>query len=361
MPLKEREVEHYMREAIKLARKGQGWTSPNPAVGAVVVKNGRVVGRGFHKKAGLPHAEVEAIRDAGKRARGGMLFVTLEPCVHYGRTPPCTSSIIEAGIKEVFIGHIDPNPIVRGKGVETLREHGIKVHTGILEGECRELNRGYIKFMEEGMPFVTLKMAVTLNGKFYIPSRKYISSENALRFVHRLRAIHDVVLTGGNTVRIDDPFLTVRYVKGHQPARGVISRALSIPPDANVFREGGERFLFVPSGVNGKKEVFTERGVDVVEVEREGEGISLKGVLKYLAKRNFMSVLLECGENLAGAFIREGLVDRYVFLTSPIVTGMGFSLFSAGEWMRELRVIKTMKKGGEIIIIGEEKERCSQE
>jgi len=343
----------FMREAIRLAKKGMGWTSPNPAVGAVIVKNGRIVGKGYHKRAGLPHAEVCAIEDAGKNAKGGTLFVTLEPCAHYGRTPPCTSAIISAGIKEVFVGHIDPNPLVNGKGIEVLRRNGIRVHVGILEEECKELNRGYIKFMETGLPFVTLKLALTLNGKFHIPSMKYISSETARRFVHRLRAINDAVLTGGGTIRIDNPKLSVRLVKGKEPLKAVLTASVSIPENSEVFKEKGEKILFVPKGHSQKKEVFEKIGVEVIEVEGDPKGLLLKDVLKKMGEKKIMSVLVEGGEKLAESFIKEKLVDRFIFLISPLVGGKGKSIFEKGEWMDKLRIRKVMKKGEEIIIIAE--------
>jgi len=347
----------FMREAIKLARKGVGWTSPNPAVGAVIVKNGKIVGRGYHKRAGLPHAEVCAIEDAGKSARGGILFVTLEPCSHYGRTPPCTSAIISSGIREVFIGHIDPNPLVNGKGIEVLKRKGIRVHTGILEEECKELNRGYIKFMETGMPFVTLKLALTLNGKFYIPSMRYISSESALKYVHRLRAINDAILTGGGTLRIDNPRLSVRLIKGKEPVKVILTENLFVPEESEVFKEKGEKILFIPLG-SSKKEEFKKMGVQIIEAERDSYGLSLKDVLKKMGERKIMSVLVEAGEKLAESFIREKLVDRFIFIISPFMGGKGKSLFSEGEWMEELKIKKIMKKGRDFVIIAE---RCSQE
>jgi len=347
----------FMREAIKLAKKGIGSTSPNPAVGAVIVKNGRIVGRGYHKRAGLPHAEVCAIEDAGKNAKGGMLFVTLEPCAHYGRTPPCTSAIISAGIKEVFIGHIDPNPLVNGKGIEVLKRNGIKVHAGILEEECKELNRGYIKFMKTGLPFVTLKLAFTLNGKFYIPSMRYISSETALKYVHRLRAMNDAVLTGGGTIRIDNPRLSVRLVKGKEPVKVILTESLSIPQNSEVFKVKGEKVLFIPSG-HAPKDEFKKIGAQIIEVERSPSGLSLKDVLKKLGEKKIMSVLVEGGEKLAENFIKENLVDRFIFIISPFIGGKGKSIFVNGEWMEELKLKKIMKKGRDFVIIGE---RCSQE
>ncbi len=347
----------YMREAIKLAKKGLGWTSPNPSVGAVIVKNGRIVGKGYHKKAGLPHAEVCAIEDAGKKAKGGILFVTLEPCAHYGKTPPCTSAIISAGINEVYIGHIDPNPIVRGKGIEVLKRHGIKVKTGILEEECRELNRGYIKFMETGTPFVTFKLALTLNGKFYIPSMRYISCEVALKYVHHLRATHDAILTGGETLRVDNPRLSVRLVKGKQPVKVILTESLSIPEESLIFKESGETVLFVPHGVQ-KPEELKKLGVEIIEVERTSSGLSLKEVLKKLAEKRIMNILVEGGETLLESFIKEKLVDRYIFIISPFIGGRGKSIFKDGEWMEKLKIKKIMKKGRDFVIIGE---GCLQE
>ena len=285
-----------MRLALAEAEKGRGRTHPNPVVGALVVRGGRVIASGHHQKAGLPHAEVNVLRRAGARARGADVYVTLEPCDHHGRTPPCTESLIAAGVRRVFFGSPDPNPLVDGHGARRLRRAGIEVHPGVVRGACDASNEAWFKFITKGLPWVVLKAAVTLDGKLATRSGdpKWISSEPARRLVHRWRNELDAVLVGAGTVRADDPLLTVRGVpKGRNPARVVLGK---IPPRARLLREPGET------------------------IREEGP---LAGVLRRLAQRGITSVLVEGGAGVHGEFLEAGLWDELRLFVAPKVFGSG--------------------------------------
>jgi diaminohydroxyphosphoribosylaminopyrimidine deaminase/5-amino-6-(5-phosphoribosylamino)uracil reductase len=313
--------EYFMKLCLQLAEKGKGFVSPNPLVGAVIVKEGEIVGKGFHPRFGAPHAEVFALREAGEKARGATLYVNLEPCCHYGKTPPCTKAIIEAGIKRVVIGMIDPNPIVNGKGIEELREKGIEVEVGVLEEKARKLNEAYAKFIKERVPFVILKMAQSLDGKIATKSgeSKWITGEKARRFVHKLRSECDAVLVGANTVLLDNPSLTAHGM-GRDPKRIVLDGKGRVPPEAEVFRSGVERFVFTTkfSPSNWRK-ALEERGVGVIV--SEGEEVDIKGLLEELGKRGIASLLVEGGGETAGAFLEAGMVDKILFFVAPIIIG----------------------------------------
>jgi len=280
-----------MRLALAEAEKGRGRTHPNPAVGALVVKAGRVIARGHHEKAGLPHAEVNALRKAGERARGADLYVTLEPCNHAGRTPPCTEAILAAGIRRVFFGSLDPNPLVRGRGGERLRRAGLEVRGRVLGAECDASNEAWFKFITRGMPWVVLKAAVTLDGKL-AGGPQPISGEASRALVHRWRDQLDAVLVGAGTVRADDPRLTVRGVRG---GRDPVRVVLGMPPkNARLLRQPGE--TIVAKG-------------------------PLKQVLRDLARRGLTSVLVEGGANVHGQFLRAGLWDELRLFISPKIFG----------------------------------------
>ncbi len=318
--------EEFMKLALRLARKGLGRTSPNPPVGSVVVKGGRIAGKGYHKKAGTPHAEVVALGEAGKRAEGATLYVTLEPCCHHGRTPPCVDAIIRAKIKRVVIGSIDPNPRVSGKGIEALRREGIEVTGGVLKEDCDRLIEFYRKYITTGIPFVTLKLAATLDGRIATKTgdSRWITSPESRRYVHRLRDIYDCVMVGTGTVRRDDPELTVRLVKGRNPARALVAEGLAgIKPSLKVFRaDGSERFVFTTKEADRrKKDSLKGLGVEVVEVRKTKEGVSLKAVLKELGKRGITSVIIEGGSRLAASALREKIVDRLIFFVAPLIIG----------------------------------------
>lgn len=331
----------YMRLAIGLAKKAEGMTSPNPLVGAVLVKAGRVVGKGYHKKCGLPHAEVNAIRDAGPKAKGCDLYVTLEPCDHFGKTPPCTGAIIAAGIERVVIGMKDPNPINNGKGIARLKRAGIKVETGVLEEESKSINLPYIKYIKTGLPYVTLKMAQSLDGKIATSTgnSKWITSEDARAYVQRLRGKVDAVMVGANTVLKDDPSLLCKIPGAKQPARVIAGGMASIPASAKIFRNADKSKVIVAVGPEGK--------------------VDLKDLLKKLGKMGLINILVEGGGELAASLVKRGLVDKYLFFIAPKIIGGRSAVTSVeGEgvkFVKDAVMIKDMKAvmiGRDILIEG---------
>jgi len=350
-----------MRVALRLAKKGLGRTSPNPCVGAVVVRGGNIIGRGWHKKAGLPHAEVIALNMAGDRARGADLYVTLEPCTHFGRTPPCVDAIIRAGVKRVFIGCKDPNPRVKGKGIRKLERAGIKVASGILKEELLSINEAYEKYITTGLPFVILKLATTLDGKIATKTgeSKWITSIDARRYVHRLRSIVDCVMVGSATVIRDNPSLTVRLIKGRNPARAVVDSQLKIPLDSNFFSGGSHVFVFTTKRADKKKIKETEKkGAGVIVVPSAKEGVSLKAVMREFGKREITSVMIEGGARLSAGALKQGVVDKVVFFIAPLIVG-GEGVSSVGDLgvMRlekalKIKDIKTKRVGGDILVEG---------
>lgn len=314
----------FMRAALVLARKGLGRTSPNPAVGAVIVRHGKVIARGCHRKAGLPHAEAEALRVAGAAAKGAVLYVTLEPCCNWGRTPPCTEAIIRSGVKKVVAGMRDPNPRVSGRGARALRAAGIEVVSGVLEDECREINEGYIKHITTGLPFVTLKLASTLDGRIATSrgESKWITGLEARARVHRMRAMNDAVMVGVSTVLKDDPGLTVRLARGRDPARVVLDSTLRIPLGAKVFKDGARLLIFTIAGADrSRASVVAEAGAEVITVAKSRDGVDIKRVLKELGKRGVTSVLVEGGGRVAASIVKNGLADKLVLFISPMALG----------------------------------------
>lgn len=320
--------EEFMREALNLAKRGLGKTSPNPAVGSCLVKGGRVVAEGWHRKAGLPHAEIEALTAAGKRAKGSTLFVTLEPCCHFGRTPPCTGAIIAAGVKKVVVGAPDPNPKVAGKGVAALRAAGIEVVEGVLADECAAINPAYNKYITKGLPLVTLKLASSLDGRIATANgeSKWITGPEARALVHRMRAENDAVMVGAKTALKDDPELTVRLARGRNPIRVILDSTLSLPIASKVFngvKEGKARLIiFTSLGADEKRlKKAVDSGAEVIRVASNGSGLSLKKVLKELAKREITSVLVEGGGQVSASLLKEKLVDRLLVFYGPMVLG----------------------------------------
>lgn len=313
--------EQFMKLCFKLALKGRGFVSPNPLVGAVVVKEGRVIGKGYHPSFGAPHAEIFALQDAKEELRGATLYVNLEPCAHYGKTPPCTKEIIKAGIKRVVIGMIDPNPLVKGKGIEELKEAGIEVESGVLQEEAEKLNEAYIKFITTGIPFVALKMAQSLDGKIATKSgeSKWITGEKARKFVHRLRAGFDAVLVGARTVLADDPNLS-SYGEGRDPIRIVLDGKGVVPPSAKVFQPGVRRIVFStfiapPSWVKSLEDI----GVEVIM--GEGEEVEIRRILRELGARGIASLLVEGGGETSASFLEARAVDKVFFFIAPIIIG----------------------------------------
>lgn len=318
-----------MARALKLAELGRGKTSPNPLVGAVVVKDGEIVGEGYHQKAGTPHAEIHALRAAGERARGAVLYVTLEPCCHYGRTPPCTKAIIEAGIKEVIVAVTDPNPQVAGKGIRLLQESGIKVQVGVLAEEARRQNEAFFKYIRTKLPFVSLKAAVSLDGKIATGSgdSKWITGEEARLVVHRLRSESDAVLTGIGTVLADDPLLNVRLpgYQGRQPLRVVVDSSLRIPEESQLVQTAAQiptAVAVIKGNYSREKRARLEAvGVEVWELPASKGRVDLKALLSLLGQKEIMNLLVEGGSVLNAALLEGGLVDKYIIFQAPLLIG----------------------------------------
>jgi diaminohydroxyphosphoribosylaminopyrimidine deaminase/5-amino-6-(5-phosphoribosylamino)uracil reductase len=325
--------EFYMKKALALAARGRRWVSPNPMVGAVLVKDGQVIGWGYHKIFGGPHAEVEALKHYGSCPAHATLYVNLEPCCHQGKTPPCTKRILEAGVQRVVVGVLDPNPLVRGKGVQELREHGLEVKVGVLEERCRELNRVFFYWMERSLPWVTLKWAQSLDGR--IATRqgdsRWISSEQSRRMAHALRSEHDAVLVGASTVRTDDPSLTVRHIKGRNPLRVILASELNIPLDARVLdKSPGEKPCWVACSEpldQQRAAALEKRGVRLLVCPRGSQGgVELSYLLKEMAREGISSVLVEGGARTITSFLRAGLVQRVVCFVAPVLLGEGIGV-----------------------------------
>jgi diaminohydroxyphosphoribosylaminopyrimidine deaminase/5-amino-6-(5-phosphoribosylamino)uracil reductase len=320
--------EAYMRMALSLAERGRGWTSPNPMVGAVVVREGKVVGKGFHRAAGGPHAEVSALEEAGQDARGATLYVTLEPCNHTGRTPPCTQAIMKSGIRRVVAGMKDPNPGVTGKGLDFLRGQGLEVLTGVCETECRRLNEIFVKYITTALPFVILKCAATLDG--CIATRagdsRWVTNQLSRQFVHGLRHAVDAIMVGIGTVVKDNPQLTTRLEgrKGSDPMRIVLDTHLSIPPEAKLLHldsDSDTLLVTSPSVPQQKRSMFEGPGVRVLAVDCHEGHIDLKALVQRLGQMQITSLLIEGGSRVNGAAMRAGIVDKICMFFAPKICG----------------------------------------
>jgi diaminohydroxyphosphoribosylaminopyrimidine deaminase/5-amino-6-(5-phosphoribosylamino)uracil reductase len=315
-----------MRRALALAARGLGRTYPNPPVGAVLVRGGRVVGEGFHAKAGAPHAEIEAIRAAGARARGAELFVTLEPCTHQGRTPPCLDAVLALDPARVVIGAVDPDPRVRGRGIRGLRRHGVPVVVGVEATAAGELLEGFRSRVIRGRPYVTLKLALTLDGRIAARNgdARWITGAPARRMGHELRGVSDAVLVGAGTVRADDPRLTCRIPGGHDPVRVVVSgRRLDLPRRARVLAPGGPPTIVVAPATAPSRRVTALRGagVEVLLLPARTGRMSFARVMAALGARGLTSVLVEGGGTVAAEALRAGVVDRAVLFVAPALIG----------------------------------------
>jgi diaminohydroxyphosphoribosylaminopyrimidine deaminase/5-amino-6-(5-phosphoribosylamino)uracil reductase len=319
--------ERYMSRALQLARKGRGQVSPNPLVGAVLVRAGKIIAEGFHRRFGADHAEIDAIKRARGSVRNATLYVTLEPCCHQGKTPPCVNALIEAGIKRVVIGTLDPNPLVNGKGAQTLRAHGIEVVVGVLEQQARRLNEAYLHYTRTGIPFITIKYAQSLDGRIATASgaSRWISAEASQRFVHQLRAEHDAIMVGIGTVVADDPQLTVRLVKGRNPVRICLDSQLRIPLNARVFQGEGRTLIITTAGNAQDKIEALQVKECYVLVAQQGldERLDLRSAMKTLAELGIASILVEGGKEVITSLLRGGLVNRMVVITAPLIIGQG--------------------------------------
>ncbi len=328
-----------MSLALQVAKKRKGYTHPNPTVGAVVVKNGKVVGIGYHEGAGKPHAEVVAINQAGDKAKGATLYVTLEPCSHYGRTPPCTNLIIQSKVKRVVVATLDPNPKVAGKGVERLRRAGIEVDVGVLEKEARELNEDFFVYITQGRPYITLKWAQTLDGKLatLTGDSKWISSYESRKLAHILRREATAVLVGINTVIKDDPQLTVRHVPTErQPVRVVIDPNLRIPLKSKVLDTSVAKTIILTSVEDGEKlEILKAKGIEIIQLDK----LNVGNILKALYEREIMHLLVEGGAKTLSTFLKEKRFDRICVFIAPKIMGKGFDI----EWEKVEKINETLK------------------
>jgi len=320
----------YMEQALSLARLALGQVSPNPAVGALIVRNSEVVGQGYTQPPGSSHAEIVALEQAGREARGSTMYVTLEPCCHYGRTPPCSSAIVAVGITEVHMAMLDPNPLVSGRGKDELETAGIKTFVGEHKQEAKDINEAYFKFITTGIPFVTAKYAMSLDGKIatYSGDSKWISSEKARHYAHNLRYTSDAIMAGVNTVLADNPHLTARCCGGRggtvkkQPLRVIIDGRGRTPLTAHIFNEPGETLLALGRPIKpGEAEAFTQSGAELLELPLTEGYVDLEKLLKVLGERKITSVLVEGGSILLGSMFDRGLVDKVVVFIAPIIIG----------------------------------------
>jgi diaminohydroxyphosphoribosylaminopyrimidine deaminase/5-amino-6-(5-phosphoribosylamino)uracil reductase len=320
----------YMDYALSLAELALGYTSPNPAVGAVIVKDGQVVGLGHTQPPGLAHAEVMAIRQAGERAKGATMYVTLEPCCHQGRTPPCTRAIIDAGIRRVHTALIDPNPEISGKGIEQLKAAKIEVIVGEHEEKAREINEGYIKYITTGYPFVMAKFAMSLDGKIATRTgdAKWISSEEARNHVHQLRRTVDAIMVGANTIIMDNPRLTARgsLDKGgrtkSQPLRIIVDGKGRTPLNSQVFEEPGSILMAVSKSVDSKKIAeYKKAGAEVMKFDADNDVIDLSELMEVLGKKEITSVMVEGGSILFGSLFDHCLIDKVLVCIAPLIIG----------------------------------------
>jgi diaminohydroxyphosphoribosylaminopyrimidine deaminase / 5-amino-6-(5-phosphoribosylamino)uracil reductase len=333
--------EFYMDLALNNAKAMKGQTDPNPLVGSVIVNDNRVVGIGAHLKAGEPHAEIHAIRMAGEKAKGGTIYVTLEPCSHHGRTGPCAIAIVEAGIKKVVIATLDPNPIVAGNGVKILQEAGIEVIVGVREEESQRMNEVFNKFIVEKKPFVTLKAGITLDGKIatHTSDSKWITSEDARTDVHHLRNENMAILVGANTVIKDNPELTTRIPNGRNPIRVVLDSTLKIPLDSKLLTDKlAETWIFTSEKYDvEKKKVLEELGITVFHTTGSRH-VDPNQVVEVLGEKLVSSLLIEGGGTINGSFLENKLIDKVVLYFAPkLVGGQNAPTFLEGTGVEKMR------------------------
>lgn len=356
--------EKYMRLAMQLAGNAIGRTSPNPLVGAVIVKDNRVVGCGWHRKAGTPHAEVHALNQAGELAQGADVYVTLEPCAHYGKTPPCAKALVEAKVKNVYGGLLDVNPKVAGKGFKILEDAGIHVEYGFLQDELRKQNEVFFKWIEHKKPFVVLKVAMTLDGKIATATgqSKWITNETSRAYGYKLRDIYDGIMVGINTVIEDNPMLTARVDGGKNPIRIVVDSSLKIDINANVVQDKSAKTIIATTDKADKDKILKlqAQDVDVIVVDKdENDKVDIEKLLDILGQQNICSILVEGGATLSGSFVAKKLVDKVYFFIAPKIIGgkeaktpvAGTGILNLQEALA-LKDIQIEKLEEDILIIG---------
>ncbi len=344
----------HMARALTLARRGLYGTDPNPRVGCVLVDRGEIVGEGWHQRAGEAHAEVIALEAAGSRARGATAYVTLEPCCHHGRTPPCTDALLQAGITRMVAAMPDPNPQVAGKGLKQLRDAGMAVDCGLLESEARALNPGFIQRMTQGRPFVRLKLAMSLDGRTALASgeSQWLTGEAARRNVQRLRARASAILTGTGTLLADDPGLNVRLPEApRQPLRVILDTGLRTPPTAKTLGLPGSVLIFTAVANPDRHAPLQAAGAEIVVMPRAERGLNLRAIMAELARRECNELHVECGPTLAGALLQAKLMDELVVYMAPLLLGdKARGLFQLPKMIRmnertELEIVETRAVG----------------
>ena len=347
----------YIRSCFKLAKKGKGRVSPNPFVGAVLVKNGKVIGRGYHKKCGAAHAEVNAIKNSTEDVTGSTLYCNLEPCCHTNKqTPPCVPLIIQKKIKRVVISNPDPNKDVNGKGVKQLRDAGIEVITGILEDEGKVLNKFYFKYAQEKLPFITLKIAQSIDGKISLSKNKqtWLTGKESIKYVHKLRSKYDAVLVGAGTIKTDNPLLNVREVEGRNPVRVIVDGKLSIPIKSKILNsvDPENTWLFISDSVDEKKvKRIADRGIKIIRIDSSKQKLlDIGKILKVLAENKITSLLVEGGANIFTHFLEEELFDEVIILQTPKILGRGIGFYNLIK-MKNLQLLKIDKLGQDIKLI----------
>jgi len=353
----------YLRAALRLARKAAGRTSPNPMVGAVLVRGGKVVGTGYHRFAGADHAEVVALKQAGTRAKGATLYLTLEPCSHYGRTPPCADALIKAGVKEVVAGMADPNPLVAGRGFTKLRRAGIKVRVGVHEQECRVLLEAFSKFITRRLPFVTLKLAATLDGKIASSSgdSQWVSGAKARALVHRWRNEYDAVLVGVDTARTDNPQLTCRIAGGRNPFRVVLDSRLRLALSSQLLRLNDPAKTIIATtrkASPSKARAIESLGAVIWRLPARGNHVAWQPLLKKLAALGIVSVLVEGGAAIAASALQEKIIDKIEFFYAPKIIGADGRAMIGNLGLRKmaqalpLRKLDVRRVGEDILLSG---------
>lgn len=316
----------YMKRALELAELGRGKVAPNPMVGAVIVKAGKIIGEGYHKKYGDNHAEVNAFENATEDVSGATLYVTLEPCAHYGKTPPCAKRIVKEGIKKVVIGVLDPNPLVAGKGVNILKDAGIEVVVGVLEEECRKINEVFMKYIKTSRPFVLMKYAMSLDGKISTATgkSKWISCEKSRRDVHKLRNNLSAIMVGINTVIKDNPMLNCRIEGGNDPIRIIVDSNLRIPLDSKIVNTSNNISTIVATTHKADKDkikLLEERNVEVIVAKEKDGRVDITSLIDKLGEKKIDSILLEGGSEINFSCLQEGIVDKVRIYIAPKILG----------------------------------------
>ncbi len=355
---------YFIKKTLNLALNARGRTSPNPMVGAIIVRNGKVISEGYHKMAGTPHAEVIALEKAGKKAEGSTMYINLEPCCHKEKkTPPCVRAIIEAGVKRVVVAMMDPNPMVSGKGVDELRASGIKVDTGIMEDKARSLNEAYVKFITQRRPFVILKIAQSLDGKIATSrgESRWITGEKARRMVHQIRNEVDAVMVGISTIKKDNPSLDCRLKGGRNPYRIILDSKLGIPLDSRVLSHRDRKTIIVTTEKADKKKIKeiedTKNRVMVVK-EKDGR-VDIVSLMDELGRLDIVSLMIEGGSSLSASALSEGIVDKVMFFISPMIIGGIDSVPSVGgrsplllKDAVKIKEIRVRRLGDDILLEG---------